>query len=241
MIMHEIKVLLVDDEFLALKLLEEYINKTPGLKIIGKVRSPLEAIEILNNHTIDLLFLDIQMPILSGTNLLKTLKYKPVTIFTTAYSEYAVEAFELDAVDYLLKPFSFERFLQAVNKAREILNVNQGRQVFIENSSTTAVKDYLTVKSEGKHVKILYEDILFIEGLKEYVKIVCKNERYIALESMKKLEASLPSECFIRVHKSYIASISKIKSLYGNMLEIDKFEIPVSRDKKEEVINCVFK
>lgn len=123
--MNKMSVLMVDDEFLALKLLEDYVGRLPFLEIVDKVKSPIKAIEILNQKPIDLLFLDIQMPTLSGTNLLRTLKYKPVTIFTTAYSEHAVEAFELDAVDYLLKPFSFERFLQAVNKAREQITLQQ--------------------------------------------------------------------------------------------------------------------
>ncbi|OQX77042.1 MAG: DNA-binding response regulator [Bacteroidetes bacterium 4484_276] len=232
-------VLIVDDEFLALKLLEDYVGRLPFLEIVDKVKSPIKAIEILNQKPIDLLFLDIQMPTLSGTNLLRTLKYKPVTIFTTAYSEHAVEAFELDAVDYLLKPFSFERFLQAVNKAREQITLQQ-KAHSLSGAGDAEMKDYITFKADGRHVKVHYNQILFIEGLKEYVKIVCEDQRYIVLESMKNLEEELPSGLFLRVHKSYIASISKIKSLYGNMLVIDEHEIPVSRDKKEEVLKIVF-
>jgi len=173
--MKKIQTLLVDDEYLALKLLEDYISKLPDIEIADMVKSPLKAIEILTNKRIDLLFLDIQMPTLSGTNLLKTLKNKPVTIFTTAYSEYAAQAFDLDAVDYLLKPFSFERFLQAINKAREQLSMNNQ---LVENPVATesgVSTGFITVKADGKFVKINHSDILFIEGLKEYVKIVCKN------------------------------------------------------------------
>jgi len=238
--MKKIQTLLVDDEYLALKLLEDYISKLPDIEIADMVKSPLKAIEILTNKRIDLLFLDIQMPTLSGTNLLKTLKNKPVTIFTTAYSEYAAQAFDLDAVDYLLKPFSFERFLQAINKAREQLSMNNQ---LVENPVATesgVSTGFITVKADGKFVKINHSDILFIEGLKEYVKIVCKNGYFITLESLRNLEVILPEAKFQRVHKSYIASLEKITALNGNMVEIENYEIPVSREKKEEITKIVF-
>jgi len=238
--MKKIQTLLVDDEYLALKLLEDYISKLPDIEIADMVKSPLKAIEILTNKRIDLLFLDIQMPTLSGTNLLKTLKNKPVTIFTTAYSEYAAQAFDLDAVDYLLKPFSFERFLQAINKAREQLSMNNQ---LVENPVATesgVSTGFITVKADGKFVKINHSDILFIEGLKEYVKIVCKNGYFITLESLRNLEVILPDAKFQRVHKSYIASLEKITALNGNMVEIENYEIPVSREKKEEITKIVF-
>lgn len=238
--MKKIQTLLVDDEYLALKLLQEYTSKLPELEIVDIVKSPLKAIEILGNQPIDLLFLDIQMPTLSGTNLLTTLKHKPVTIFTTAYSEYAVQAFNLDAVDYLLKPFSFERFLQAVNKAKEQLNLPNPPAIKSTFAEENPSNDFFTIKADGKYVKILYDDILFIEGLKEYVKVVCKNGFFVTLESLRKLEAILPEAKFMRVHKSYIAAIQKINALSGNMLEIGNYEIPVNREKKEEIIRFVF-
>lgn len=238
--MKKIQTLLVDDEYLALKLLEDYISKLPDFEIADMVKSPLKAIEILSNKRIDLLFLDIQMPSLSGTNLLKTLKHKPVTIFTTAYSEYALQAFDLDAVDYLLKPFSFERFLHAVNKAREQLLLNNTTEMTQIVSNNDDEKDFITVKSDGKFVRIKHNDILFIEGLKEYVKIVCNQGYFVTLESLKYLENKLPERKFLRVHKSFIASMKKINALNGNILEIEKHEIPISRDKKEEVMKLVF-
>jgi len=237
--MNKISVLIVDDEFLALKLLEDYIGRLPFLKLIDKVKSPIKAIDLLNQETIDLLFLDIQMPALSGTNLLRSLKHKPVTIFTTAYSEHAVEAFALDAVDYLLKPFSFERFLQAVNKAREQINLLHPQTN--QKVNEPEIKDYITFKADGKHVRVFLHEILFIEGLKEYVKIVCEKQQYIVLESLRNLEEKLAGNSFLRIHKSYIVSVPKINSMYGNTLEIGEHEIPVSRDKKEEVIKVVFK
>jgi len=238
--MNKISTLLVDDEYLALKLIEDYLSKLPEMEIVDKARSPLKAIEILNSRHIDLLFLDIQMPTLSGTNLLKTLKYKPVTIFTTAYSEYAAQAFDLDAVDYLLKPFSFERFLQAVNKAKEQLLLINSVHETPKKAESDSARTSFTIKADGKYVRIQFREILFIEGLKEYVKIVCADRYYVTLESMKNLCEVLPGQQFIRVHKSYIVSVEMIKSLSGNMLEIGDYEIPVSRDKKEEIIKLLF-
>jgi len=160
--MQKIKVLLVDDEFLALQLLENFVKEVPELELVAKTKSPVEAQNILNSENIDLLFLDIQMPTLSGVNLLKNLKNPPLTIFTTAYSDYALTAFDLNVIDYLLKPFSFERFLQAVDKAKTQLS---------KSTSTNRQEGsiFLSVKAGGKIIKIFFDDILFIEGLKEYV------------------------------------------------------------------------
>lgn len=237
--MDKISGLIVDDEYLALKLLDDYAGRLPFLEIVDKVKSPIKAIEIINRQQIDLLFLDIQMPTLSGTKLLRALKYKPVTIFTTAYSEYAVEAFELDAVDYLLKPFSFERFLQAVLKAKEQIGMHERYKM---NSQILPDEmDFLSFKADGKHIKVQLDQILFIEGLKEYVKIICNSGYHVVLESLRNLEESLPSHRFMRVHKSYIVNIEKVGSIFGNTLEIGEFEIPVSRDKKEIIMKVIFR
>ena len=235
--MTKIKTLLVDDEYLALQLLEGFSNKVPELEIVDKVKSPMAALEILNQNAIDLLFLDIQMPTLSGNNLLKTLKNPPNVIFTTAYSEYAIEAFELNAIDYLLKPFSFERFLQAVNKAKEQHYFRQQDQTII---LPTKSKDFFSIKVEGKIVKVYFDSILYIEGLKEYVRLVCKETRLITLESLKNLEEILPAENFARVHKSFIVAKNKVTSLEGNRLEIGDHKIPISRGKKDEIVDWIF-
>ena len=235
--MAKIKTLLVDDEYLALQLLEGFSNKVPELEIVDKVKSPMTALEILNQKNVDLLFLDIQMPTLSGNNLLKTLKTPPIVIFTTAYSEYAIEAFELNAVDYLLKPFSFERFLQAVNKAKEQHYFRQQDPTIILPTNS---KDFLSIKVDGKIVKVNFDDILYIEGLKEYVRLVCKTTRLVTLESLRNLEDILPSDNFIRVHKSFIVAKNKVKSLEGNRLEIGDQKIPISRGKKEEIVDWIF-
>ncbi len=239
--MNPIKVLLVDDEYLALQLLDNFVKEIPDLEIIDKVKSPIEAIDILSKEHVDILFLDVQMPTLSGINLLKTIKNKPITIFTTAYTEYAVNAFDLDAIDYLLKPFSFERFLQSVNKAKEQLNKNQSTAIHPQNSIIPNDRDFIVVKSDSKMIKVFYKNILFIEGLKEYVKIVCYDQKIVTLMSLKQLIEELPGELFARVHKSYIINISKVKSLEGNQLEIDSHKIPVSRDRKNDIMNQIFK
>ncbi|MFQ5446813.1 MAG: LytR/AlgR family response regulator transcription factor, partial [Saprospiraceae bacterium] len=180
--MAAIKTLLVDDEYLALNLLEEFIKNVPDLEIVDKVKSPVHALEVLSSEPIDLMFLDVQMPTLSGNNLLKTLKNPPVTIFTTAYSQYAIEAFDLNAVDYLLKPFSFERFLQAVNKARELLRLQAAGQYPATTVETPPTeRPFYTARVDGKIVKIFLDEILYIEGLKEYVRFICQPGKYVVL------------------------------------------------------------
>lgn len=236
--MSVIKVLLVDDEYLALDLLENFIKEIPNLRLIGRVKSPIAAIDILNQGEIDLLFLDIQMPTLSGINLLKTLKKKPVTVFTTAYSEHAVDAYGLDAIDYLLKPFSFERFLQAVNKAKDQLNkipkLNSNEKFPVRQD------EFMTIKAEGKLIKVYIRNILFIEGLKEYVRIVTVDDRFVTLMSLKELETALPDTDFIRCHKSFIVNSTVVKSIEGNLLHFEEHKIPISREKKAEVVQRIF-
>jgi DNA-binding LytR/AlgR family response regulator len=233
-----IRTLLVDDEYLALNLLETYAQQVPDLEIVGKEKLPMKALERLQQGQVDLLFLDIQMPVLSGNNLLKTLQNPPLVVFTTAYTEYAIEAYALNVVDYLLKPFPFERFLQAVQKAKQLLNAQQAGSV----NQNTVAPDFLSLKVDGKLVKVFVEDILYIEGLKEYVRFVCNgNRKYVTLESLRNLEELLPSQLFSRVHKSYIVAKAKVSALDGNMLEIGTVKIPISRGKRDEVVADIFK
>ena len=230
-----IKTMLVDDEYLALNLLETFVGKVSSLEVVAKTKSPIDAVDILQREEIDLLFLDIQMPTLSGNNLLKTLKHPPLTIFTTAYTDYALEAFELDAVDYLLKPFAFERFLQAINKAKQLLPI-QAAPINV----TLIEKDFFSIKVDGKIVKLYYDDVLYVEGLKEYVSFVCKEARFVTLESLKNLEAILPQDQFIRVHKSFIVAKQYVQSLEGNQLSIGQQKIPISRSKREAIVQAIF-
>lgn len=233
-----IRTLLVDDEYLALNLLEAYAQQVPDLEIVGKEKLPMKALERLQQDQVDLLFLDIQMPVLSGNNLLKTLQKPPLVVFTTAYTEYAIEAFDLNVVDYLLKPFPFERFLQAVQKAKQLLNVRQAGSP----AQNAAAPDFISLKVDGKLVKVFVDDILYIEGLKEYVRFVCSgNRKYVTLESLRNLEEILPNQQFSRVHKSYIVAKTKVSALDGNMLEIGTVKIPISRGKRDEVVAEIFK
>ncbi len=231
--------LLVDDEHLALGLLENFCRQLPELVVVGSCRSAIEARQRLASEAVDILFLDIQMPVLSGTNLLRTLPQVPATIFTTAYSEHAAEAFDLNAVDYLLKPFSFERFLQAVGKAQAFLKKQEVAAVaaaLVENPAP----GYLVCKVDGRLEKIFFSDIIAVEGMREYVKIICPARQFITLESMKNMEDALPTGEFVRVHKSHIVAKRAVRSLDGNLLVLEKGKVPVSRERKEVVVRSIF-
>lgn len=232
------KCLIVDDEYLALQLLESYIAKIPSLQLVGKCRNALTALEILQKEQVDLLFLDIQMPDLTGLDLLKTLSHSPMVIFSTAYSEYAMEGYELNVLDYLLKPIPFERFVKAVNKAKNLYSLqNQPTSISPAMAEKSTVeKDYFMVKADYKSLKVRFEDILYVEGLKEYVSIyTLQGKRIITHSTMKNIEQILVPYGFMRIHKSYIVSLSKVDAIVGNMLEINSVEIPVGRSYRSQV------
>lgn len=231
--------LIIDDEQLARRLLEDFVSKIPGLELKGMCKHPLEAMAIMENTAIDLLFLDIQMPELTGVDFLKSIKHRPATIFTTAYSEYALEGYTLDVIDYLVKPFSFDRFLQAVNKAKEFIELK--RNAKSNQNAQHDEKPYLTLHADHKIYKVKLEEILYIEGLKEYVSYYTREKRIIVLQSLKSIEDSLPKDRFIRVHKSYIVPIDRIKTLDGNQVQIGDKLIPVGRSYKDEVLRRVFR
>ncbi len=228
--------IIVDDEKLARTLLEEYISKFPLLEIAALCKDPMEALETLQEEPIDLMFLDIQMPELTGIEFLKTLQKKPVVIFTTAYSEYALEGYQLDVIDYLLKPFSFERFSKAVNKAMEYIKLQES----VKTGEKYREKEFIPVHADHKIYKVLLDDIEYIEGLREYVSYFTKEKRIIALESLKRLEELLPSDRFIRTHRSYIVPIRKIRAVEGNQVEIGGKKLPIGRSYKEEVMRRIF-
>ena len=229
-----IRCLIVDDEHFAISLLEKFVADTPGLELVASCKSPIRAVEILQSEPVDLLFLDIQMPVLSGLNLLRAISRKPVTIFTTAYAQHAVDAFDLDAVDYLLKPFSYERFKQALEKAHVLLRERLG-------DTSGKPEGFLTVKADRKWVKIPLADIRYIEGWKEYVKIFTSQEKVITLESLNNLENTLPSTHFLRVHKSFIVAKDRVQKMDGEALHLDQgAEIPVARARKKAVWEALF-
>ena len=228
----------MDDEELARTLLENYINRLPYLNLVGKCSNPIEALELLQNQSVDLIFLDIQMPEMIGTDFLKSLSHKPMVVFTTAYAEYALEGFELDVVDYLLKPFPFERFLKAVNKASDLSKLkNQGGSAsIISSEDSSKEKNYILVKSEHKVHRISYNDIQYIQSMREYVAYYTPKGRILSLGSLKKLEVDLPQSQFLRIHKSYIISKAKASTLEGNMVHIGEEKIPIGASYREEVL-----
>lgn len=215
-----LKTILLDDEPLPLKLLAVYASKLPQLQIVGEFNNPIEAVQFLESHDVDLMFLDIEMPHLNGLDLLKNLKQKPMTIFTTAYPEFAVSGFELNAIDYLLKPCDFERFKTAVQKAEEYHN-------FLTNQQKTPKEAFIFVKSEYKAVKINLADIIYIEGMDSYVKIYAGGRPVLSLMSMKSMTELLPADQFVRVHRSFIIPISKIKQIASKHILVGEKEIPV--------------
>jgi DNA-binding LytR/AlgR family response regulator len=232
-----IRCLIIDDEYLARQYIADYVRKVPFLDLKGDYNSPLKAIDQIKAGKIDLIFLDIQMPDITGLDFLKTLDKAPFVIITTAYKEYALEGYELNVSDYLLKPFSFERFLKAVNKVLEIKEKmsGSGTQLSTEQSETTIHDDYIIVRADRKHYKINYEDLIYIEGQKAYVTFHTSSKRVTALASLKDLEEKLPDKLFIRIHKSYIVSIKKIDSLEGNMIEIGGKHLPIGKSYKKDV------
>ena len=237
--------LIVDDEQPARELLASYVEKLDFLELVGSCRGPIEAFSVLREKSVDLVFLDIQMPDLKGTDFLRTLDPKPTVIFTTAYPDYALEGYQLDVTDYLLKPFSFERFFQAVNKAvQQVKLKNNSGAVETESYSATTEqkphKNYITVKSGHRLHKLQWDDILYIEGLREYVTFYTGNGKLVVLDSLKRLEEELPSSQFMRIHKSYIVNTGKVQSLYGNQLEIGEQKLPVGKSYKEVVMERLF-
>ena len=222
-------VLIVDDEFLARKLLSEYVSKVDYLQLVDTCSDATKAMEVLHKEQIDILLLDIQMPDISGMEMLKLIDKKPSVILTTAYSEYAVDAFSLGVVDYLLKPFDYARFLQAINKA---VNINTSTAV----ANTDMSNDYLMVKADYKLYKVNYDDLLFIEGQHEYVTFHTKAKRITALYSLKNLEDTLPKDRFVRVHKSFIVSIKNIEDIDKTNVSVAGSKIPVGASYRDALI-----
>lgn len=238
-----INAIIVDDEPLAQDVLETYIEKIPELKLVAKCNNALEANDALKEHEVDLMFLDIQMPQLTGIDFLKTLSKPPQVIFTTAYPNYAIEGFELNALDYLLKPISLERFMKAVNKAVEQIELQ--RRDAGASSADEEETEYIFVKADKKLVKIFYRDILYIEGLKDYVIIRLEKGRVITLQTMKSLEEKLPQQMFKRIHRSYIVNLEKINAVIGNMVEvIEKNQakhLPIGKNYRDELLEIINK
>lgn len=220
----KIRCIIVDDEPLARKGLKEYITDVSFLELAGEYDSPVKAAEILQQEQVDLMFLDIQMPRMTGIEFLRSLPQPPQVVFTTAYPDYAVESFELNVLDYLVKPISFERFMKAVLKAKN------------QQKSTS---DYFFIKCDNKLEKIAYQDILYAEALQNYVAIHTSSRKFITYLTFKGVEDYLPTDRFVKVHKSFIVALDKIDSIEGNELLVGPHHIPISRNLKEEVMEKI--
>lgn len=227
-------VILVDDEPLAQEVVETHISKFPNLNLLAKCSNAVEALQALKEHEIDLMFLDIQMPQISGIDFLKTLPNPPKVILTTAFSEYAMDGYDLNVVDYLLKPISFDRFAKAVNKA---ISQEQTEPEITTHSKESA--DYIFVKADKKLIKIHFNDIFYIEGLKDYVILHTPTGRVVTLQTMKSLETKLPQDLFMRVHRSYIVNLGNITIIEGNTIQIGKKIIPIGKNYKETLLDMV--
>lgn len=230
-----INCVIIDDEPLARKGLGEYIADAGFLNLAGEFDSPLKATGLISSGQVQLLFLDIQMPRITGLDFFKSLQHPPPVIFTTAYPQYALEGFEVNALDYLVKPFSFERFLKAAFKAKEYYEVRDS------NLSEAAASDYFFIKSDNKLIKIQFEDVLYVEALQNYVTIHTPAKKYMTYLTFKAVEDYLPADKFLKVHKSYIVAASRIDSIEGNDIRIGQQHIPISRNLKEEVMEKLLK
>lgn len=224
----------VDDEQLSLDLIEDNIKKVPFLNLVKKCSSVFDAVQTLSTENIDLLFLDIEMPDMNGLQMLKTLKSKPMVIFITAYDKYAMQGYELDVIDYLLKPVSFERFFKAVNKAFEYHSHNNAPALVNQTK-----KSCIFIKSEHKIIKIDFKDIDYIESLKDYIKIYCGKKPVLTLMSLKAIESVLPADEFIRVHRSYIVSVDKINFISRSMVFIGEKGIPISNMFRANILGLM--
>ena len=229
-------VIIVDDEYLAQKLLQDYVSKVESLQLVATCSNAIEAMNVLKDHQVDIMFLDIQMPDLTGLDLAKSLEHRPAIIFTTAYSEYAVDAFNLSVVHYLLKPFDFPRFIQAINKA---IGTEQQKVMGVQKPAADTISesnDFITVKADYKLYKINYDDLLFIEGQHEYVTFHTTQRRITALFALKDLEEILPKDKFVRVHKSYIVSFKHIQDLDKSDVTVAGNKVPVGASYRDELL-----
>lgn len=233
--MEQLKVLIADDEPIARDIVMAYAAKLPTLKVVATCNNAVEVFEALNKQSVDILFLDINMPEITGIDLLKTLRNPPQVIFTTAYAEYAVESYELNAVDYLLKPFSFDRFVKAVNKATDKIEQSSSLNHTIQDNT-------LFVKSDGKLVRINLDELLLIEGLKDYVKLWVGEQPILVHSTMKNMEEQLaPYNNYVRVHKSYIVNVRHIREVEGNTLRLNKQEVVIGNTYREKVFELLDK
>ncbi|MDM1346849.1 LytR/AlgR family response regulator transcription factor [Myroides marinus] len=235
--MSSIRCYILDDEPMAVALLSDYVNKSPQLTLVGSSTSALQALTDLQQLEVDLCFIDIQMPELTGLQIMSLLGRKTYFIITSAYNQYALEGYEHNVIDYLLKPVTYERFFKSIQKATPILSM----PITKEEPKKTSQENFLFVKTDGKHIKVQYEDLKYVEGLKDYLVLHLANEKIITLSTLKEMEEKLPSTLFIRVHKSYIINKQHLDSIERNRLYIDKAIVPIGETYKKTVLGQLIK
>jgi len=228
--MKKITCMIVDDEPIARDILQTYIQRVPELELVKSCRNATEAYEGLYGQQVDLIFLDIQMPVITGTEFMRSLRKPPLVVFTTAYSSYAVEGFELNSVDYLLKPITFERFYQAVQKVSERMAIKQ-----IQVPETEHKPDYLFIRQDNRLVRVEHDQILYIQAERDFSSVYLKETRLLAGMHLKLFEDLLPLKQFLRVHRSYIVNLKAIRAIKGNVIELENAEVPIGASNREEL------
>ncbi len=234
----KLKCIIVDDEPVARKVLEEYIEDIPFLQLVGKAEHPMKAIVLLNSQPIDLMLLDINMPRMNGIDFLRTATALPLTILTTAYTEYAIEGFELDVLDYIVKPFSFERFLKACNKAREYVDLQHGQN---NEAAHIPMPTFFFVKCNGRIEKVFYEELIYVEAMLNYIVLHTETQKLMVYLTMKSIAEQLPTQQFLKIHKSTIININKVKSIEGNEVNMGKAKVIISQAMQEDVMKEILK
>jgi Response regulator of the LytR/AlgR family len=232
----KLKCIIIDDEPIARKVLQEFIEQIDYLELIGQAENPVKAITLLKDHNIDIVFLDINMPKINGIDWLKNSKTSAGIIITTAYADYAIEAYELDVLDYLVKPIAFDRFLKACNKVKETIELKR-----VTQSNSKKINDHFFIKCDNQLEKVFYNDLIYAEAMLNYVMLYTNSKKMMVYITIKSLEEQLPSDIFIKVHKSFIVNMNKIQSIEGNILDVGKQKITISQNLREKVINEIVK
>ncbi len=232
--MMKIKCVLIDDEPLAIKVLQNYFANFTDFEVIGTFNNSLEALDFINSTSVDAVFLDINMPMMTGFELISLIESKTKVIITTAFREFAAESYDLDVLDYLVKPIPLPRFIKCINKITTEFNLKNNIKV-----ETTKGDSHIFIKVDKKMMKINIEEILFVEGMKEYIKVVTPDKTYITHKSLTSLSEELPADRFLRIHKSYVIALNKVKSIEGNRIQIQSYTIPIGRNYSKEVKNKI--
>jgi len=230
----KIKCVLIDDEPLAIKVLQNYFNNFTDFEVTGTFNNSLEALDFINSTTVDAVFLDINMPMMTGFELISLIENKTKVVITTAFREFAAESYDLDVLDYLVKPIPLPRFIKCINKITTEYNFKNN--IKVENLKTDS---HIFIKVDKKMMKINIEEILFVEGMKEYIKVVTSDKTYITHKSLTSLSEELPNDNFLRIHKSYVIALNKVKSIEGNRIQIASYTIPIGRNYSKEVKNKI--